>query len=80
MMGLPCYEPTYVYGDNQSVFANTSTPASQLKEKPKSITYHYVREGCAQDEWRTTYVNMYDNTANLVTKALPSGEKLWKFV
>ena len=29
MMGLLCDEPTYVYGDNQLVLANTSAPASQ---------------------------------------------------
>ena len=80
MMGLTCDEPTYVYGDNQSVLANTSAPASQLKKKSNSIVYHYVREGCAQYEWRNTYVNTHDNTADLVTKALPSGEKRWKFV
>ena len=80
MMGLPCDEPTYVYGENQSELDNTSAPASQLKKKSNSISYHYLREGCAQDEWHTTYVNMHDNTADLVTKALPSGEKRWKFV
>ena len=26
MMGLPCDEPTYVYGENQTVLANTSAP------------------------------------------------------
>ena len=55
-------------------------PVSQLKKKSNSIAYHYVREGCAQYEWRNTYVNTHDNTADLVTKALPSGEKRWKFV
>ena len=28
--GLPCDEPTYIFGDNQSVFANTSAPAPQF--------------------------------------------------
>ena len=80
MMGLTCDELTYVYGENQAVLANTSAPASQLKKKSNLIAYHYVHEGCARDEWRTTYVNTHDNTADLVTKSLPSGEKQWKFV
>ena len=79
MMGLFFDEPTYVYSDNQSVLANTYSPASQLKKKSNSIAYHFVREGVSRDEWRTTYVNTHDNTADLVTKPLPSGEKGWKF-
>eukprot|EP00956_Cyclotella_meneghiniana_P002326 scaffold2635_cov47-Cyclotella_meneghiniana.AAC.1 len=82
MMGIPCHEPTYVYGDNQSVLANTTVPDSQLKKKSNSIAYHFVREGCARDEWRTTYIyiNTHENPADLLTKPLPSGEKRSKFI
>ena len=80
MMGIPCDEPTFVYGDNQSGLANTSVPDSQLKKKSNSIAYHFVREGCARDEWRTAYVNTHDNPADLLTKPLPSGEKRDKFI
>jgi hypothetical protein len=80
MMGIPCDEPTYVYGDNQSVLANTMVPESQLKKKSNSIAYHFVREGCARDEWRTTYINTHENPADLLTKPLSSGEKRDKFV
>ena len=80
MMGIPCDEPTYVYGDNQSVLANTTAPESQLKKKSNSIAYHFVREGCARDEWRTAYINTHENPADLLTKPLSSGEKRDKFV
>ena len=80
MMGIPCEEPTFIFGDNQSVLANTTAPDSQLKKKSNSIAYHFVREGCARDEWRTTYVNTHDNPADLLTKPLPSGEKRSKFI
>ena len=79
-MGLPCDDPTYIYGDNQSVFSNTSAPASQLNKKSNSIVYHFVREGVARDECCTIHVNTHDNTSDLVTKYLTSGEKRWKFV
>ena len=79
MMGIPCTEPAFVYGDNQSVLANTTMPHSVLKKKSSSIAYHFVREGSARDEWRTTYVNTHDNPADICTKALPSGEKRTKF-
>ena len=80
MMGIPCEGPTYIHGDNQSVLANTSIPDSILKKKSQSIAYHFVREGAARDEWRTSYVNTHENEADLLTKTLPFGEKRRKFV
>lgn len=80
MMGIPVEGPVYVYGDNQSVLANTTIPESTLKKKSQSIAYHFVREGSARDEWRTTYVNTHDNESDLLTKTLPFGEKRKGFV
>ena len=80
MFGIPVEGPTYIYGDNQSVLANTTIPESTLKKKSQSIAYHFVREGCSRDEWRTTYVNTHDNEADLLTKCLPAGEKRRGFV
>ena len=80
MMGIPVEGPTYIYGDNQSVLANTTIPDSTLKKKSQSIAYHYVREGVARDEWRTSYVNTHDNEADLLTKQLPHGVKRKGFV
>jgi hypothetical protein len=45
------------------------------RKKNQSIAYHFVWEGVARDEWRTTYVNTHDNEADLLTKLLPSGER-----
>jgi len=80
MMGIPVYGPAYIQGDNQSVLANTTVPGSQLKKKSLSIAYHFVREGCARDEWRTSYVNTHLNAADLLTKLMPDGEKRRGFV
>ena len=80
MMGIPVEGPTYIYGDNQSVLANTTIPDSTLKKKSQSIAYHFVREGVARDEWRASYVNTHDNEADLLTKQLPHGEKRKCFV
>jgi len=79
MMGIACLDPAFVYADNQSVLANTTMPMSMLKKKSNSIAYHFVREGCAKDEWRTTYVNTHENPSDILTKPLPSGEKRSKF-
>ena len=80
MMGIACTEPTFIYGDNQSVLANTSVPHSVLKKKSNSIAYYFVCEGYARDEWRTAYVKTIFNPADLLTKPLPSGEKRKRFV
>lgn len=80
MMGIPVDGWCYIYGDNQLVLSNLSIPESVLKKKSQSIAYHYVREGAARDEWRTTYVNTHFNEADLLTKVMLSGEKPQNFV
>ena len=80
MLGIPVEEPAFVFGDNKSVLANTSVPGSTIKKKMNSLSYHFIREGCARDEWRTAYVNTHLNCADLLTKALPPGEKRTSFV
>jgi hypothetical protein len=50
MMGITVDEPAYVFGDNQLVLANTTTPGSMLKKISNAIAYHFLREGCARDE------------------------------
>ncbi len=80
-MGIPCEGPAvYIQGNNQSVLANTTIPDSMLKKNSQSISSHFVQEGAARDEWRTTYVNAHDNEADLLMKLLPSGEKRKGFV
>jgi len=79
MMGITVDEPAYVFGDNQLVLANTTAPGSTLKKKSNAITYHFVREGCTRDEWRTTYINTEENVADLLTKPL-AGPKQTNFV
>ena len=79
-MDIPVEGPTYIYGDNQSVLANTTIPDSTLNKESQSIAYHFVHEGAARDEWRTSYVNIHDNQADLLTKQLPLGVKRKQFV
>jgi hypothetical protein len=70
MMGIACEEPSFISGDNQSVLYNTTIPDSMLKKKSQSIAYHFVREGSARDEWRTSSVSTHNNEVNLLTKML----------
>ena len=75
-MGIPVEGPTYIYGDNQSVLADTTIPDSTLMKKSQSIAYHFIHEGVARDEWRTSYANTYDNKADLLTKQLSQMMKI----
>jgi hypothetical protein len=63
MMGIPFSGPSYIYCDNNSVVINSSSPASTLKKKSKSIAYHCVRESVAKDEQRVAYESTHTNLA-----------------
>ena len=69
-MGIHCETPCLIYGDNQSVLVNVTRPESQLRKKSSSVAYHFVREGSAVDEWRTSYISTHSNPADLMTKCL----------
>ena len=78
MMAIKVDEPAFIFGDKKSVLFNTTSPGKTLKKKSNAIAYHFVREGVARDEWRTAYVNSYDNVADILTKPL-SGPKRVNF-
>ena len=79
MMGIAVDIPSFVFSDNQSVLLNTSLPYSKLKKKISSIVYHFVKEGAAKSEWKTTYLNTNLNPSDMLTKSLPGGEKRARF-
>ena len=80
MIGITCEGTALFYGDNKSVFSNTTVPAYNLKKNMNSLSYHFFREICVRDEWRTACVNTNLNLADLLTNPLPSGEKRWRFL
>jgi len=75
-MGIPVGDPTFIYGDNKSGLYNTSLPESTLKKKMMSTAYHFVREGVAKDEWRTTYVKSAQNPSDVLTKTQSGPERI----
>ena len=79
MMDIKINGPAFVYGDNQSVLANTTVPYLPLKKKSNSIVFHFVYEGTTRDEWRNTHIKTNGNTSDMLTKPLPIGEKERKF-
>ena len=79
-MGIPLDLPSFVFGDNQSVLYNTTLSDSTLMKKSLSITYHFVCEGTAKDEWRTAYISTHLNPAHLLTEPLSGTTKKINFV
>ena len=67
------------FGDNKAVSVNSAVPDSVLKKKSNLIAYHFVPEGTASDEWRTTYVQSENNIADMLTKPL-GAEKRRRFL
>ena len=67
MVGIPVDGPAYTFGGNKSVLVHSSKPTSVLRQKSTSITYYFVREGSATDEWCVVYVNTNDNVTDLLT-------------
>ena len=74
IFGIPVTESSFVSGDNQSVLCNTTAPQSTLKKKSNAIAFHFVREGCSQNKWRTTYINTHCNVSNLMINPLAGGK------
>ena len=67
MMGIKDDEPEFIFGDKKSVLFNTTSTGSTLKKKSNAIAYHFIREGVARNEWRTAFVSLDDNVADMLT-------------
>ena len=74
MMGIPVEGPTCIYGDNQSVVANSTIPDSTLKKESQSIVFILFMKELLEMKWRTSYVNTHENEADLLPKHLPHGD------
>ena len=75
-MVIPVDKPSFMFGDNQSVLANTSNPGSTIKNKSQSICFHFIHEGCAHDERRTDYVKTCENIAYLLRNIFLAGRSV----
>ena len=58
---------------NKAANKNSEKSKSGLqKKKSSSVAYNYIREGCAMDLWRTTYVSTKWNPSDILTKVVSS--------
>ena len=59
VMGIPVNNPSFIYGDNQTVLWNTTVPDSMLKKKTANLSYHFVRGGVSADEYFIQWQCLY---------------------
>ena len=79
MFDIPVNGPAFIYADNHLVLVNSSAPESTLNIKSQNIAFHFIREVCAADEWRTKYIHRSLNISDLISKQF-SGGKHWRFL
>ena len=70
MLGIPVVGSCLMFGDNQSMVTNVSTPGSSLKKRSLAIAYHKVRECVAAGIVDIIHCRTEHNLADLMTKAL----------
>ena len=68
-------EGTKVFGDNNAVVKNCSSPESTLSKKHHSINYHYVRECVAAGVGLVYKVDTEENLADLFKKILDGAKR-----
>jgi hypothetical protein len=66
--------PSYVFGDNQSVFANERRPESMLKKKSATHCLPLRERGSCNGDV-TAYEPTDSDLGDLMTKALPGRER-----
>ena len=69
-------EPSYVFGDNQSVVNSVSIPAYNLKKRHNALCYHRVREAIAAGIIQYYHISADKNPTDVLTKFLPHS-KWW---
>ena len=79
-MGIPIFEPCFMYGDNKSVLYNITLPGSILNKKSNYIAHRAVRKGVATGEWLTGYEPTNTNVSDLLKNPVPSGKRMTRLV
>ena len=79
MIGSPISSPSYISGDNVAAVHNTFKPASVLRKKSNSVSYHTVHESVALRESLVEHICSMENVADLMTKVLYGHKRRYLF-
>ena len=70
VLGVPLDEPSWCFGDNESVIKNSTIPHSMLNKRMHALAYHRVRESVAAGIMHFVYTPGSGNIADVLTKFL----------
>ena len=65
-------KPTNLHGDNQAALALTNDGSYHARKKHIDFRYHLIRYSIEAGSIRLLYIPTNDQTADILTKALPS--------
>lgn len=65
-------QATLMHCDNQGAIALSNNPVYHSRTKHISVYHHFIRDVVAEKEVKLGYINTLKNSADLLTKALPS--------
>jgi hypothetical protein len=69
-MGVPITEPSWMFGDNESVIKSSTIPASTLSKRHNALSYHTVRSAIASKIIKFCHIPGEVNIADVMTKHL----------
>merc|ERR1719148_518629 len=67
-MGVPIYDISYVFGDNESMVNSSKFPYARLHKIHNILSYHYVRSIISWKFISLTHLTSKSNLADIVSK------------
>jgi hypothetical protein len=76
MMGIPIYEPTWMFGDSQSVITSSTIACSSLNKRHNDLSYRCFQEAISAKILYLIHIDGKLNPSDVLTKFL-SWAKFW---
>ena len=67
-LGVPLYEKSYLFGDNESVVNGGSLPTAKINKRHNFLSFHRVREAIAAGYINFIHLNGKHNPADILSK------------
>ena len=67
-LGVPVYETSYVFGDNESQILSTSVPYAKLNKRHNILSFHYVQSLIAKGFISMNHIPSQFNLADTLSK------------
>ena len=67
-LGVPVYETSYVWGDNESQIRSSTIPYARLNKRHNILSYHYVRNMISKGYIHLQHITSQWNLADTLSK------------